>query len=177
VRIRGHVWCFEDDINTDLILPIQIIRRPRDERPQHMFEANRPGWSAQVRPGDILLAGKNYGMGSSRPAAQVMKDLGLSCLIAETINGLFFRNCVNYAFPALEVAGVRGAFSEGQEAEVDFEAGIVTNLASGVVLEGPPWPPELLRILQAGGLNAMLESDGHLHPRGWTPDAAVGTPG
>jgi 3-isopropylmalate dehydratase small subunit len=95
----GRVWCVDDDINTDLILPIHVLRVPPPERPQHMFMANRPGWAALVRPGDILVAGKNYGMGSSRPAAQVMKDLGLACLLAESVNGLFFRNALNYAFP------------------------------------------------------------------------------
>jgi 3-isopropylmalate/(R)-2-methylmalate dehydratase small subunit len=134
-----------------------------------MFEANRPGWSAQVQPGDILVAGRNYGMGSGRPAAQVMKDLGLVCLLAESLNGLFLRNCVNLAFPALEIPGVHAAFEEGDEAEVDFTAGRIKNRRTGVELLGAPWPESALQTLKAGGLEAELELEGLLHPVGWTP--------
>lgn len=170
--MRGRVWCVEDDINTDLILPIHVLRVPPAERPQHMFMANRPGWAAQVRSGDILVAGKNYGMGSSRPAAQVMKDLGLACLLAESVNGLFFRNALNYAFPTLEIADVRAAFEEGDEAEVEFEAGRVTNLRTGNVLCGPAWPKLGLELLRVGGLAGQLEAGDYLHPRGWRPPEA-----
>ena len=135
-----------------------------------MFRANRPGWAAEVKPGDIMVAGKNYGMGSSRPAAQVMKDLGLACLVAETLNGLFFRNCVNYAFPALEVPNVRAAFTEGDEAEVDFESGTVRNLRTGAELKGPPWPDMAMKMYRAGGLMEQLEAEGYFHPKGWKPD-------
>jgi 3-isopropylmalate/(R)-2-methylmalate dehydratase small subunit len=172
MKMRGRVWCFDDNINTDLILPIPVIPMPRDQRPQYMFRANRPGWAAEVKKGDILIAGKNYGMGSGRPAAEVMKDLGLACMVAESLNGLFFRNCVNYAFPALEVLGVRAAFTEGEEAEVDFEAGTVTNVTSGRTLSGPPWPEMALKMLRAGGLAAQLDSEGYLHPKGWQPGIA-----
>jgi 3-isopropylmalate/(R)-2-methylmalate dehydratase small subunit len=165
----GRVWCFGDDINTDLILPISLIPAPRQERPKHVFEANRPGWAAQVRPGDIVVAGNSFGIGSSRPAAQVMKDLGLACVLAESINGLFFRNCVNYAFPALEIPGVRKTFEEGDEAEVDFEAGTTRNRRTGIELRGPRWPDAALRVIYAGGLVAQLDAEGLLHPDGWAP--------
>jgi len=167
--MRGRVWCFGDDINTDLILPIHILRLPRLQRPQHMFTANRPGWAAQVRKGDILVGGMNYGMGSSRPAAQVMKVLGLSCLLAESVNGLFFRNALNYAFPTLEIQDVRAAFEEGDEAEIDFEAGKATNCRTGKELHGPAWPELGLELLRAGGLAKQLEAGGYLHARGWRP--------
>lgn len=166
---RSRVWCVGDDINTDLILPIEILPLPRLERPPHMFQANRPGWAQQVRAGDILIAGRNYGMGSSRPAALAMKDLGLSCLVAETINGLFFRNCVNFALPALAIPGVRAAFEEGDEGEVDFTQGIVRNLRTGAELRGTPWPELLLRSMRAGGLVEKLEAEGLLQPAGWAP--------
>jgi 3-isopropylmalate/(R)-2-methylmalate dehydratase small subunit len=164
------VWRFGDDINTDLILPIPVIPLPLADRPQHMFRANRPGWAADVRPGDMLVAGQNYGMGSNRPAAQVMKDLGLACLLAESINGLFFRSCVNYAFPALEVAGIRDAFEEGDVAEVEFEGAIVRNARTGVVLQGIQWPAMAIEVLEAGGLIQQLDAAGLLHPADWTPN-------
>ena len=172
-KFRGRVWCVDDDINTDLILPIPIIPLPRMDRPQHIFRANRPGWAQQVKPGDILIGGKNFGMGSGRPAALAMKDLGLSCLVANTLNGLFFRNCVNCAFPALEVAGVRAAFEEGDEAEVDFDSATVTNLKTGTTLKGSHWPELALQAMRAGGLIEKLEAEGLLHPEGWTPGAAA----
>lgn len=173
-KFRARVWCFDDDINTDLILPIPIIPLPRMERPKHVFRANRPGWARQVNPGDILIGGKNFGMGSARPAALAMKDLGLSCMVADSINGLFFRNCVNFAFPALEMSGVRAAFDEGDEAEVDFDAATITNQKTGTTLIGSPWPEFALKAMKAGGLIEKLDADGLLHPVGWMPATVEG---
>ena len=102
--IQGRVWCVGDNIDTDLLLPIDVLQMARSERPKHVFRANRPGWVQQVKPGDILIGGKNFGMGSGRPAAQTMKDLGLSCVVADTLNGLFFRNCINFAGALAAVA-------------------------------------------------------------------------
>jgi len=170
MKLVGRVWRFGDDINTDLILPIPVVPLPLEDRPQHLSRANRPGWAAAVRRGDILVAGRNYGMGSNRPAAQVMRDLGLACLLAESINGLFLRSCVNYAFPALEVVGVQEAFVEGDVAEVDFEAAVVCNARTGVELHGSPWPAMAIQVLEAGGLVQQLDAAGLLHPVGWAPD-------
>ena len=169
--IRNRVWCVDDDINTDLLLPIDVLQFPRFERPAHVFRANRPGWSALVKKGDILIGGNNFGMGSGRPAAQTMKDLGLSCVVADTINGLFFRNCVNFALPALEIPGVRAMFEEGDEAEVNFLDATVTNVRTGKKLTGKPWPELMLKAMRAGGLVEKLEAEGYLHPLGWAPPA------
>lgn len=166
---RARVWCVGDDIDTDLILPIDVLQMSREERTKHMFRANRPGWAQQVRPGDILIAGRNFGMGSGRPTSLVMKDLGLCCVVADSLNGLFFRTCVNFALPALEIDGVRAAFEEGDEAEVDFPAATVTNLRTRTTLCGPPWPEMMLDIWRAGGLEEKLEAQGLLHPDGWKP--------
>lgn len=172
--IRGRVWCVGDDIDTDLILPIDVLQFPRLQRPQYMFRANRPGWAAQVRPGDILVAGRNFGMGSGRPAALAMRDLGLAAVLAESVNGLFFRNCVNYALPVLAIVGIRALFDEGDEAEIDFGNARVTHLRSGAVLCGAPWPEMLQASLRHGGLVEKLEAQGLLHPAGWTPQAEAG---
>ncbi len=168
---RARVWCVGDNIDTDLMMPIEVLRMPRLDRPQHMFRANRPGWSKQVKAGDILIGGKNFGMGSGRPAALAMRDLGLSCVVADTLNGLFFRNCVNFALPALEIPGVRVAFEEGDEAEVDFGAATVTNLRTGQQLQGSPWPEMMQQLMRVGGLIEKLDADGLLHPLGWSPPA------
>jgi len=173
---RSRVWCVGDDINTDLMLPTDVMRAAREERARHVFRTNRPGWAAQVRQGDFLIGGKNFGMGSGRPAAQAMKDLGLACVLADTFNGLFLRTCVNCALPALEIGGVRAAFVEGDEAEVDFGAGTVINLRTGQRLAGAPWPEMLQATMRAGGLVARLEAQGFLNPAGWRPTKGAKAP-
>jgi len=164
MTLIGRVWKFGDHVNTDLIMPMTAIALPRAQRPRLTFVANRPGWAAQVRPGDVLIAGENFGTGSGRPAAEVLKDLGIACVLAESINGLFFRNCVNHALPALEIRGVTGAFEEADGAEIDFERGIVWSRTRAIELRGEPWPPALLDVLSAGGLFPLLEQRGLILP-------------
>jgi 3-isopropylmalate/(R)-2-methylmalate dehydratase small subunit len=165
MNFKARVWKVGDNINTDLILPIQAFYLPAAEQPKYVFHANRPGWSDLVKPGDILIGGKNFGMGSSRPAARSLKNLGIACLVAPSINGLFFRNCVNFAFPAVECPGVDGAFEEGETAEVDFETGAVHNATRGTTLKGRPMPPRLLELVKAGGIYPLLEKEGLIAPR------------
>jgi 3-isopropylmalate/(R)-2-methylmalate dehydratase small subunit len=141
-------------------MPPEAIFAPVDEAPRYCMQANRPGWAAQVASGDVIVAARNFGTGSSRPAPRVLRDLGIACVVAETINGLFFRNCVNFALPALEVPGVEAAFTEGDVAEIDFDAARVRNARTGLELQGEVWPPELAAILQAGGLIAQLVAEG-----------------
>src|SRR5262245_65438530 len=116
MKFTARVWKFPDNINTDLILPAAAFYLPPAEQPRYVFSANRPGWVDQMKAGDIIVGGKNFGMGSSRPAARSLKNLGLSCLVAQSINGLFFRNCVNLAFPAVECTGVHQDFWESTSA-------------------------------------------------------------
>ena len=165
MNFKARVWKVGDNINTDLILPIQAFYLPAAEQPKYVFHANRPGWSALVKPGDILIGGKNFGMGSSRPAARSLKNLGIACLVAPSINGLFFRNCVNFAFPAVECPGVDEAFEEGEIAEVDFDTGAVRNATRGTTLKGRPMPPRLLELVKAGGIYPLLEKEGLIAPR------------
>lgn len=162
----GRVWRFGDDINTDLIQPMHTVFKPVAEQHRYVFEANRPGWVDLVEPGDVIVAGRNFGTGSSRPAAKLLVDLHIGALIADSINWLFFRNCVNFALPALSCPGVSGAFAEGDRARVDLSAGEVENLGTGAVLRGQRWTPELLDILAAGGLLEQLTRDGLLIGRG-----------
>ncbi|MBF6095659.1 3-isopropylmalate dehydratase [Nocardia cyriacigeorgica] len=155
----GRTWVFGHDINTDLIQPSSVVLLPLAEQLSHVFEANRPGWAGEVRPGDIIVAGRNFGTGSSRPAAKVLRGLGVGAVIAESINGLFFRNCVNLGLPALECPGVLDAFSEGEQLGFDLATGDVVHEATGRRLHGHPWAPALIEILTAGGLIAQLESE------------------
>lgn len=165
MNFTSRVWKFGDNINTDLILPNVAFYLTPDEQLKYVFRANRPGWVDLVQPGDILIGGRNFGMGSSRPAARNLKNLGLACLVAHSINGLFYRNSVNFAFPAMECEGVEALFEEGDMAEVDFETGTVRNIRTGAVLNGRRIPPELLKIVEAGGIFPLLEHEGAIAPR------------
>jgi 3-isopropylmalate/(R)-2-methylmalate dehydratase small subunit len=160
--IEGRVWVFGDDINTDLIQPMHAALKAPAEQIKYVFEANRPGWVEEVTPGDLIVAGTNMGTGSSRPASRVLKDLGIGGLLADSFNTLFLRNCVNFALPAIECDGVREHFSDGDRGAFDLRTGEVHNLTTGVDLTGKPWVPELLEILDAGGLIEQLRADGLL---------------
>ena len=165
MKYTARVWKFGDNINTDLILPISAFYLTPEEQLRYIFRANRPGWVDQVKPGDILIGGRNFGMGSSRPAARNLKNLGIACLVAESINGLFYRNCVNFAFPATECTGIEALCEEGDTAEIDFDEGRVTNLRTGKTLPARKIPPQLLKIVEAGGIFSLLEAEGAIAPK------------
>ena len=165
VKFTARVWKFGDNINTDLILPNVAFYLTPEEQLKHIFRANRPGWVDLVQKGDMLIGGKNFGMGSSRPAARNLKNLGLACLVADGINGLFYRNCVNFAFPAMECSGIENLFNEGDTAEVDFDSGTVKNLTTGRSANAKTIPPQLLKIVEAGGIFPLLEKEGSIAPK------------
>lgn len=163
--VAGKVWSFGDNINTDLMLPGDMLFVPEEEQKRAVFRANRPGWVDQVQVGDIIVGGVNFGMGSSRPAARSLRNVGVRALIADSINGLFFRNAVNFGLIALECPGVRAAFEEGQTAEIVLEDFSVRNRETGVVLAAKPVPPMLLDLMLNGGVYPHLERQGLLEPR------------
>jgi 3-isopropylmalate/(R)-2-methylmalate dehydratase small subunit len=161
--VEGRTWVFPDaNLNTDLIMPAAAFRLPREEQVKLVFSANRPGWVDEVTPGDILIAGRNFGTGSSRPGAELFRRLGIAGLVAESINDLFYRNCVNYALPVLECAGIVRSVTEGDRVRLDIGSGTVTNLNSGLVLHGAPMPSLLREIIAAGGLFEKLRAEGYI---------------
>jgi 3-isopropylmalate/(R)-2-methylmalate dehydratase small subunit len=115
-----------------------------------------------VREGDILVAGKNFGCGSSRPAAKSLRSLGVSGVLAESINGLFLRNAINFGLPALSVEGVSKMFDEGDIAEVDVGRGHVKNVRTGETKVAVPLPRALIHIIESGGLLPLLIKEGYL---------------
>ena len=162
-RLKGKVWMFGDDINTDYMMPGFTPRGlSMRERTLYCMRANRPGWAEQVQKGDIIMGGRNFGCGSNRPAANMLKLLGLSVLVADSINSLMLRNCANFAMPALPCPGVSKAFKDGDIAEVDISKGVVNNLTTGVVITTYSLPRFLLDILEAGGLVPMLIKNGYI---------------
>jgi 3-isopropylmalate/(R)-2-methylmalate dehydratase small subunit len=161
----GRVWKFGDDINTDLMLPGPLLMASEEEQRRVVFSANRPGWVDEVRPDDIIIGGRNFGTGSSRPAARSLRNLGLGALIAESINGLFFRNAVSFGFLALECAGISAGFEEGQTAEIAIESWTVRNRDSGAVFPISPVPEQLLSLMTGGGIYPLLEQQGLIAPK------------
>lgn len=160
--IEGRVWVIGDSVNTDAMYPGFAMRLPYEEAAKLVFHELRPGWTDEVRHGDILVAGRNFGVGSSRPVAKLFTVLGVSALIADEFNSLFHRNCVNYGLPALTVPGVRAVFDDGDMARVDIAAGRVENLTTAARIDVPGLPEMLLDILDAGGLMPRLARDGYL---------------
>lgn len=158
--ISGRVWIFGDDINTDVMMPGHVRNAAIAEQVRALFAATRPGWSDLVKPGDVLVAGRNFGIGSSRPAARSLKHAGISCVLADSINGLFYRNCVNFGLLALECPGVSGTFQEGEQAAVMLSSFEVRNVATGTVLRAAPIPSLLLELMMSGGIFPLLHSRG-----------------
>lgn len=161
----GRVWMFGDNINTDLMMPgSQVLSQPGisdKEAARYCMSANRPGWAELVKEGDIIIAGRNWGCGSSRPAARLFKALGIGVILADSMSRLFFRNSVNIGLPVLICAACSAAFEEGDQARVDMETGKVTNLTKGKTIQGEALaadsPPA--QILKAGGLRKLLQKE------------------
>ena len=158
--IQGRAWVFGDDVNTDDMYPGFAMRLPVSQAAQLMFNASRPDWPSRVRPGDIVVGGRNFGLGSSRPAAELFKELKVGALVAERFNSLFYRNCVNYGLPALTVQHVREYVTEGDHLQLDIGQARLTNTSTGAEYEATPLPAFLRTILAAGGLVAQLTTAG-----------------
>lgn len=159
---EGRVWIFGDHVNTDLIFPNRAFRLPEAEQRRLVFSANRPGWVDEVRPGDLIVAGENFGMGSGRPVGRLLRECGIAGLVAESINGLCLRNCITFSFPAVACPGVTKRFREGDVARVDFVSGEVRNLTTGESLRGAGLPPLFQEIIAAGGVIPMLVREGYI---------------
>jgi 3-isopropylmalate/(R)-2-methylmalate dehydratase small subunit len=113
----------------------------------------------------VLVAGRNFGVGSARNIGAVFHGLGISGVVAESFNGLGLRNCINAGLPSLPCAGVLAAFEEGDTAQVDWTTGDVRNTTTGASLQGNPIPRQLRDIVAAGGVEDVLRSEGYLAPR------------
>ena len=163
--VRGRVWKFGDDINTDLICPADAFYLNQQDQLKLVFRNNRPGWAAMVKEGDLIVAGRNFGTGSSRPGALLLKRLGVAGLVADSINGLFFRSCVSYGFPALDCKGVSEAFEEGDVAVIDLLEGTVVNERTSQALNGTALTAAMAATLEAGGTVELLRKLGFMKER------------
>jgi 3-isopropylmalate/(R)-2-methylmalate dehydratase small subunit len=157
--VKGKVWKFGDNISTDYIKPGFTRGEALEEQATYCMRAIRPEFAREVRRGDVIVGGRNFGCGSSRPAAQNFMTLGLGCVVAESFSRLFFRSSVNLGFPLLYCKGVLEAFEEGDLLEADFRMGEVRNERTGRVLRAEPLPEVAMRFLSAGGVVALLKQE------------------
>lgn len=156
--IQGKVWKFGDNIDTDQIALTIYSRLPMEEMKYHVLERIRPEFGKGAKPGDIILAGANFGCGSSRETAPVaIKALGISAVVAESFARIFFRNAIAIGLPAIACSGVSAAFEDRDQMKVDINKAEVTNIRSGKVLQAELLPPEMLEVLSKGGILALLK--------------------
>ena len=127
IIITGRVWKFGDHINTDYMHPSFASDRPWEELQKYVLHIHK-GFTQGRQPGDVIVAGKNFGCGSSREGApRNLKRLGIGCVVAESFGRIFFRNCIANALPVLGCKGVSDLFQEGEQLELDFENARVKN--------------------------------------------------
>lgn len=151
--IKGRVWKYGDDVNTDVIFPgkyTYTVSEPK-EMAQYALEDLDPRFAGEVKPGDIIVAGKNWGNGSSREqAVTCLKEAGVGAIVARSLARIYGRNCINNALPALTCPEAVDAIQDGEIIEIDMEAGEIRCAAGTFYF--PPLPSNVLGIVEAGGL-------------------------
>lgn len=153
----GRAWVFGDDIDTDALAPGLYMKGGIGEMAKHCLETVDPDFAPGVRPGDVVVGGANFGIGSSREqAAEALKLLGVSAVVARSFGGLFFRNALNLGLVAVTCEAA-GEIKAGDCIRVDSQAGVVLNQTQGETLSCEPLPPQLLAMIADGGLIAHLE--------------------
>ena len=163
MKIKGKAWKFGDGISTDHIAPGRLfhLRSNLPELAKHCLEDARPEFADNVRPGDLVVGGRNFGQGSSREHAPlVIKMSGAGAVLAKSFARIFFRNCINVGLPALILDTDR--IHEGDELEMDLEAGMVKNLTTGEEMTAPPLPSVMRTIIADGGLVEHVKKHGRL---------------
>lgn len=156
--MTGRAWRFGDNIDTDLLAPGAYMKGPVEELARHCLEAADPEFAGAVAPGDIVVAGRNFGMGSSREqAAQALRLLGVAAVVAESFGGIFYRNAFNLGLPALVSPDI-GGIAAGNRIEIDPVEGRIENRSTGETLRCDRVPDHLMSIIAAGGLTPYLEN-------------------
>ncbi len=155
--IAGRVWRFGDDVSTDLLSPGAYVYASPEVRRQHVLEAADPRFATGVQPGDVVVAGRNFGCGSSRESApENLRLVGIACVVAESFARIFARNAVAIGLPAVACPGVSAAFQPGDRLELELEAATVRNARTGQVLAAERLAPEMLQVLARGGIVPLL---------------------
>ncbi|MGH2706772.1 MAG: 3-isopropylmalate dehydratase small subunit [Actinomycetota bacterium] len=156
--IRGRVHRFGANVDTDAIIPARYLTTTDPaELARHCMEDLDPTFPQRVRPGDIMVAGENFGSGSSREHAPVaIKGAGVACVVAKTFARIFYRNAINVGLAIVECPEIVEATVEGDELAVDLVSGTVTNLSRGLSASAVPFPEFMRQIIEAGGLVPYL---------------------
>ncbi|GAB4538379.1 MAG: 3-isopropylmalate dehydratase small subunit [Thermodesulfovibrionia bacterium] len=152
--IKGKTWRFGDNINTDAIIPARYLNTSDpNELARHVMEDADREFPKRVRVGDIIVAGRNFGCGSSREHAPVaIKSAGIQCVIAKSFARIFYRNAFNIGLPIFESDVAPDEIKEGDEVEIDADRGIIKNLTSGEEYISKPIPPFMQELISSGGL-------------------------
>jgi len=156
--VRGRAWKFGDNIDTDQIIPAKYAIYSLDEKKlgEHAMEGvpgNEDGWSKKISAGDILVAGSNFGCGSSREIAPVaIRGAGVSVVVADSFARIFFRNSINLGFPILQSPQAAEAIKEGDELEIDLDEGVIRNFTQGDEYRCDAFPPFMNELIKMGGL-------------------------
>lgn len=159
--LKGKVFKFGDDIDTDIIVPATYLSTfDPAELAKHCMEYTSPDFYRSVKPGDIIVAGKNFGCGSSREHAPIaIKGCGVSIVIAKSFARIFYRNALNIGLYILECPEAADAISEGDEVQVDVDTGEITDVTTGAKFKAAPFPKFIQNIIECGGLvNAIKAS-------------------
>lgn len=160
MKVRGNVFKYGDNVDTDVIIPARYLNiADMAELATHAMEDIDAEFTTRVKPGDIIVAGRNFGCGSSREhAPRVLKDNGISCVIAPSFARIFFRNAINIGLPILECAEAADAIEAGDEVAIDFETGVIENVTSGKTFQAQPFPAFIQGIIDSNGLMNSLKS-------------------
>ena len=158
--LNGPVWRFGNDVDTDLIIPARYLNTsdPK-ELAEHCMEDADPAFVSKVKPGDMIVAGKNFGCGSSREHAPIaIKAAGVTCVIAASFARIFYRNAINIGLPILESPEASAAIAEGNQVQVDLDTGTITDLTNGQKYQAAPFPPFMQQLINVGGLIEYMKS-------------------
>ena len=154
METTGKVFKYGDNIDTDVIIPARYLAiQDKVELAKHAMEDIDKGYVKEVQPGDVIVAGKNFGCGSSREhAPQVLKTSGCGCVIAESFARIFYRNAINIGLPLIECPDAASGIGAGETVNVNFDTGVITDVTTGKTFQGQPFPEFLQKIISCGGL-------------------------
>lgn len=153
------VYKYGDNVDTDVIIPARYLNAP-DEKSlaSHCMEDIDAGFASTVEPGDIIVAGANFGCGSSREHAPIaIRESGVACVIAKSFARIFYRNAINIGLPIFECEAASDGIAAGDEVRVDFDTGLITNLTKNEMYQAQPLPPFIQNIVNRGGLLNSLK--------------------
>lgn len=154
MTLKGQVWKYGDNVDTDVIIPARYLNMSSaEELARHCMEDLDASFVEGVQPGDVIVAGENFGCGSSREHAPIaIKGAGVSAVVARSFARIFYRNAINVGLPILESAEAAQDAEKGHQLEIDLQAGEIRNLTTGQVHRAEPYPSFMMEILEAGGL-------------------------